>query len=440
MNYEEAIRYLLSFTDYEKLPGITYTAANYDLGRMEMLLQPMGNPHLGTKTVHIAGTKGKGSTAAMVSSILTAAGYKTGLYISPHLNSIRERARIDGKMISEEEFAALVTEIEPIASGINRNAEKGLLTTFEILTAVVFTYFKRNQVGFQVLEVGLGGRLDATNVARGDICIITSISLDHTEILGDTVEKIAVEKAGIIKDGSTVINFPQQDSVTAIIRNICKKKNAPLIQVGKDITWERTGGDNSAQLVRLKTKRDSYDIKLPLLGDFQMENTAAAVLAAEALAILGNKISPLDIVNGIAGVKWPGRMQVLKSKPLVIADGAHNAYSMRRALESIKKYFKFSKNVVILGTSVDKDIDGMARELAGFTTDIIVTRSTHPRSAPVAAIKKSFEKYGIQVRESADVPSALKQAISESQAGSLVLVTGSLFIVGEAINYFASPD
>jgi dihydrofolate synthase / folylpolyglutamate synthase len=440
MNYEEAIKYLLSFTDYEKLPGITYTAANYDLGRMEMLLQPLGNPHLGTKTVHLAGTKGKGSTAAMISGILTTAGYKTGLYTSPHLISIRERARIDGKMISEDEFAALVTTIEPIAAEINRNAEKGLLTTFEILTAAIFTYFKQNHVDFQVLEVGLGGRLDATNVARGDICIITSISLDHTEILGDNVEKIAVEKAGIIKDGSTVINFPQPESVTAIIRNTCKKKNAPLLQVGKDITWERIGGDNSAQLVRLKTNRDRYDIRLPLLGDFQMENAAAALLAAEALAKLGNKVSPQDIVQGIGRVEWPGRMQVLKSKPLVIADGAHNAYSMRRAIESIKKYFKFSKNVVILGTSVDKDIDGMVRELAGFTTDIIVTRSTHPRSAPVAAIKKYFEKYGFQVREADNVPSALAGAINEAKEQGLVLVTGSLFIVSEAINYFASPD
>lgn len=436
MNYEEAVKYLLSFTDYEKLPGITYTAANYDLGRMEMLLKPLEDPHLGTRMVHIAGTKGKGSTAAMISGILIKAGYKTGLYTSPHLLSIRERARINWEMIPEEEFASIVTEIEPIAAEINHKAEKGLLTTFEILTAMVFTWFKRNSVDFQVIEVGLGGRLDATNVARGDICIISSISLDHTEILGDTVEKIAVEKAGIIKKGSTVVNFPQAGSVTALIRNICEQKNALLLQVGTDIIWERTGGDERGQSVRLKSKAGTYDIKLPLLGDFQMENAAAAVLAAEAVVKQGSRISKRQVIDGIASVNWPGRMQLLKSRPLVIADGAHNAYSMHRAIESIKKYFNCRRVTVILGTSIDKDIDGMAKELSSFTTDIIVTRSTHPRSAPVDAIKNSLAKYGVNAKEAESVPVALQKVLSGAAENDLFLITGSLFIVGEAINYF----
>ncbi len=437
MNFEEAVRYIQSFTDYEKLPGITYTAANYDLTRMEMLLAPLGNPHLGTKTVHITGTKGKGSTAAMISSILAKAGYKTGLYTSPHLQTIRERARIDGVMISEAEFASIVAEIEPVATEINRKAEKGVLTTFEILTAAVFTWFKRNKVDFQVLEVGLGGRLDATNVAHGDICIITSISLDHTEILGNTVEKIAVEKAGIIKEGSIVVNFPQPEGVTAIIREACKRKNARILQAGKDITWKRTGGDFSGQSAVFKSHAGTYQIMLPLLGDFQLENAGAAIMAAEAIAGMGIKISGKQIIDGIASVDWPGRMQILKVKPLVIADGAHNAYSMRRAVESIRRYFSFSRVTVILGTSVDKDIDGIARELSSLIPKVVVTRSAHPRAATAAALEKSMEKYGVHAEEAANVAGALQKVLSEAAENDLVLVTGSLFIVGEAINYFA---
>src|SRR4030043_2399878 len=216
MDYKQAEDYILSFTDYEKMPGIAYTAANYDLRRMEKLLQPLGNPHLGTKTVHIAGTKGKGSTAAMIAKVLTTAGYKTGLFTSPHLHTLRERIRINDTMISEADFAALVTKLKPIVEKINNESVYGELTKFEILTAVVFAYFKDSQVDFQVLEVGLGGRLDATNVAKADVCVITSLSLDHTEILGDTVAKIAAEKAGIIKPGCIVVSAPQVDEAAKI--------------------------------------------------------------------------------------------------------------------------------------------------------------------------------------------------------------------------------
>jgi len=439
MNYEESINYLLSFTDYEKLPGIAYTAANYNLGRMEALLAPLGNPHLGTKTIHIAGTKGKGSTAAMVASVLDNAGYRTGLYTSPHLHIIRERARINGEMISEEDFASLVTEIEPVAAEINRKAESGQLTTFELLTAVVFTYFKRNRVDFQVLEAGMGGRLDATNVAKGDVCIITSISLDHTEILGDTVEKIAFEKAGIINPGSTVINFPQPQGVTGVIKSVCRDRNAVLIQVGRDIVWERSGGDIYFQSVKMVSRKETYFVKLPLPGDFQMENAAAAALTVETMAGMGYKITAENIINGINRVSWPGRMQILQEKPFIIADGAHNDYSMRRLVESIRKYFKSKNYLVILGTSVDKDIKGMAAELAGFADRIIVTRSTHPRAASSDKIRKAFAEYNLMVQVADDVPAAIALAQSEADNDDLILITGSLFIVGEAISYFNKP-
>ena len=210
MDYQAAADYILSFTDYEQIPGVLYTSANYDLRRMEEILGRIGAPHLGARTIHIAGTKGKGSTAAMIASILTTTGYRTGLFTSPHLHTLRERIRVDGELISEEELALLVSRFRAEIDAVAARAAYGQLTTFEILTALVFAYFSQREVDFQVLEVGLGGRLDATNVAQSEVCVITSISLDHVEVLGSTLAEIAIEKAGIIKPGCIVVSAPSR--------------------------------------------------------------------------------------------------------------------------------------------------------------------------------------------------------------------------------------
>jgi dihydrofolate synthase/folylpolyglutamate synthase len=435
MNYQQAEDYILSFTDYEKIPGIAYTSANYDLRRMEKLLQPLGNPHLGAKTVHIAGTKGKGSTAAMISQVLITSGHKTGLFTSPHLHTLRERVRINGTMISEADFAALVTKLKPIVEKVNDEAAYGELTTFEILTAVVFTYFKNNQVDFRVLEVGLGGRLDATNVAKADVCVITSLSLDHTEILGDTVSKIAAEKAGIIKPGCIVVSAPQVEEAVKVIEQACRQQQAKLIQVGKDITWHKTGGDLCQQILTVQSKTRDYNLTIPLLGDHQMENAATAVAALETLASIGTRISTQNIVQGFSQVSWPGRLQILSREPMVVTDGAHNAYSMRKLVESIKDYFPHKKCLVIFGTSCDKDIPGMARELKPLADNIIVTTSSHPRAASTSTSVKEFANLGIKVDIIENVAEALSKALAAAKKTELILVTGSLFVVAEAIDY-----
>jgi dihydrofolate synthase/folylpolyglutamate synthase len=435
MDYRQAVDYILSFTDYEKIPGIAYTSANYDLRRMEKLLQPLDNPHLGTKTVHIAGTKGKGSTAAMISQTLIAAGYKTGLFTSPHLHTLRERIRINGNMISEADFAALVTKLKPIVEKVNKEAAYGELTTFEILTAVVFAYFKKNDVDFQVLEVGLGGRLDATNIAKADVCVITSLSLDHTEILGDSVTKIAAEKSGIIKPGCIVVSSPQVEEAAKIIEQVCHQQKAKLIQVDKDITWQKTGGDLYQQTLTVKGKTGNYDLTIPLLGDYQLENAATAVAVLEALASLGAKISVQNISQGFSQVSWPGRLQILSRDPMVVVDGAHNAYSMRKLVESIKKYFHFNRCFVIFGTSCDKDIPGMAQELKSLSRNIAITSSSHPRAASISTLVEEFAKLGIEADVMGNVSEALSRALAAAQKTDLILVTGSLFVVAEAIDY-----
>jgi dihydrofolate synthase/folylpolyglutamate synthase len=436
MDYRQAEDYILSFTDYEKIPGIAYTSANYDLRRMDSLLQPLGNPHLGTRTVHIAGTKGKGSTAAMISQMLMSASYRTGLFTSPHLHTLRERIKINGNMISETDFAALVTEIRPIVEAINNQAAFGELTTFEILTAVVFTHFKRNSVDFQVVEVGLGGRLDATNVVRPDVCVITSLSLDHTEILGDTITKIAAEKAGIIKPGCVVVSSPQVAEATAIIEQVCHRQGAKLIQVGTDIIWYGTGRNLNQQTLIVKGKNGIYNLTTPLLGDYQMENAATAVAAIEELASSGVNISSHDISDGLSQVSWPGRFQILSREPLVVVDGAHNAYSMKRLVENIKEYFEYERCLVILGTSCDKDISGMAQELKELSHRIIITSSSHPRAASILVLAEKFSNLDIKPIVFKNVAEALFATLASAKKTDLILITGSLFVVGEAIAYF----
>jgi dihydrofolate synthase/folylpolyglutamate synthase len=435
MDYQQAEDYILSFTDYEKIPGIAYTSANYDLRRMEKLLQPLGNPHLETKTVHIAGTKGKGSTAAMIAQVLITAGYKTGLFTSPHLHTLTERIRINGTSISEADFAALVTQLKPIVEAVNREATYGELTTFEILTAAVFAYFKKSHVDFQVLEVGLGGRLDATNVVRADVCVITSLSLDHTEILGDSVAKIAAEKAGIIKPGCIVVSSPQGKEATEVIEARCRQQQTSLIQVGRDVSWNRTGGDLHQQFATVQGKIDKYDLTIPLLGDHQLENAATAVAALEALTHLGTKVSVQNMVQGFSQMDWPGRLQILSREPMVVVDGAHNAYSMRKLAKAIKEYFCYNRCFIIFGTSCDKDIPGMAQELKSLTKDIIITSSAHPRAAPASVSAKEFAKLGIEVKVAQNVSGALSQALVVAEKTDLILVTGSLFVVAEAIDH-----
>jgi dihydrofolate synthase/folylpolyglutamate synthase len=436
MDYRQAEDYLLSFTDYEKIPGIAYTAANYDLRRMDSLLQPLGNPHLSTRTVHIAGTKGKGSTAAMISQMLMSAGYRTGLFTSPHLHTMRERIKVNGNMISETDFAALVTEIKPIVESINRQAAFGELTTFEILTAVVFTHFKSNRVDFQVVEVGLGGRLDATNVVRPDVCVITSLSLDHTEILGDTVAKIAAEKAGIIKPGCVVVSAPQVADAAKVIQQVCRQQRVKLVQVGTDVTWHKTGGDLCSQTLTVKGKKGKYNLISPLLGDYQLENVAVAVTAIEELVSSGANISLQNISEGLSQVSWPGRFQVLSREPLVVVDGAHNAYSMKKLVENIKKCFKCQKCFVIFGTSCDKDISGMAKELKKLGCSIIITSSSHPRAASISSLAQTFKGVGMRPVVSDNVREALTKTLPSAEKTDLILITGSLFVVGEAIKFF----
>lgn len=435
MNYQAALEYILSFTDYERSPAALYSPANFDLRRMEELLERLGNPHLRARAVHVAGTKGKGSTAAMIASALGAAGYRTGLYTSPHLHTFRERINIAGKDIAEREFYTLVERLKPEVEAVNLGHAYGQLTTFEILTAMALTCFGEAKVDFQVLETGLGGRLDATNVVPAEVAVITSISLDHAEILGDSLDKIAGEKAGIIKPGSVVVISPQQEEAEMMIAEVCGEKRARLVAVGRDVTWQKIAADISGQSLRVRGLLDSYDLAIPLLGEHQLENAATAVAALEALASCGVTIPAESIVGGLAEVRWPGRLEILSHEPLFLVDGAHNADSARRLKEAIKQYFDFQRLVLIIGVSSDKDIAGIAGELAPLSTVAIATRSRHPRALAPSLLLEELLKHGAYTELTESVAAATRRALALAEPRDLICATGSLFIAAEAIEF-----
>ena len=430
MNYQAALGYILSFTDYEKLPAFLYTPANFDLRRMAELLQRAGNPHLTSPAIHVAGTKGKGSTAAMIASTLSAAGYRTGLYTSPHLHTFRERITIDGEMITEEEFSALTQRLQPEVDEVNRRHNYGELTTFEILTALAFAFFRERRVDFQVLEVGLGGRLDATNVVTPQLSVITSISLDHAAVLGDSLAEIAREKAGIIKPGTLVVSAPQPREAQGVIEEVCHQNRAGLIVVGRGVTWRKLTSDLAGQSFEVKGKAGSYQLTIPLLGGHQLENASTAVAALEALGIGAD-----DIARGLAQVRWPGRLEILRHEPLFLVDGAHNADSARRLREAIGEYLTFDRLILIAGASSDKDIAGIVGELAPLSSLIIVTRSRHPRALAPALLLEELERQGAKGEMAESVSSAVERALAIAKPGDLICATGSLFVAAEAREY-----
>ena len=431
MDYPRALQYVLSFADYERASTSRVKYRDFNLKRVREMLRRLGNPHLVYPSVHIAGTKGKGSTVAMVASILTTAGYKTGQYTSPHLHTVRERIAMDGEPISERDFAQRVTEVRQVVDMVNADPVLGPVTVFEVLTVLAFLHFRRAGAHIAVVEVGLGGRLDATNVLTPRLCAITNISLDHTEVLGDTLAKIAEEKAGIIKPGVPVVVSAQQPEALEAIVRIAQAKGAPLVNAGRDTSIELLSKDITGQELSITTVKQTYRVRLPLLGDFQRENAATAIAICETLAGLGATITPEAIVRGLSRVKWPARVEVVAQEPLVIVDGAHNPYSIARLRESLQHDFTYANAHLIFGVNRTKDLGGMVAALKGLPGDVIATASQHPKAVPAQEVAQALASGGILAITKPDTAAALAYAKSRYRKGDLIIATGSLFIAGE---------
>lgn len=470
MQYQEAIARLLSLVDHERsIPVLPRQKRIYDLRSVQRLLSRLGNPHRRPGIVHVAGTKGKGSTAAMIESILRASGRSTGFYSSPHLHSFCERIRRDGNPVSQSRFAALTSTIWPYHLGNSPDPDAGPSTLFEYLTAMAFQCFAEDQVDFSVIEVGLGGRLDATNVVTPDVSVITPVSLDHTAILGDTISQIAAEKAGIIKPGVPVVVAPQSPDALAAIQSAAVSQSAPLITVpGPESssrpsahptlhptarteppglltrhsgvsrnppTWRINALSPAGQELTIQTGHDTYHLRLPLLGDFQCANAAVAVTAAETLDTVGHSIPHDAIVAGLSTVRWPARLEVLSHSPLIVADGAHNDHSVATVLATLQDSLPHRRLIVVAGFSRDKRVSAMVRLLSPRIHRIIATRSRHPRSMPPSEIADEFRAHHCNPNRLATVntvTAAIDSATANADANDLILVTGSLFIAAEA--------
>lgn len=430
MNYHQALRYLYGLVDYEKRRIERYSAEEFRLERVAEFLEALGAPQRRYPTIHIAGTKGKGSVSAMLASIAQAAGLKVGLYTSPHLHTYRERIQINGEPIGRADMAALVTEIQPIIETIQD------LTIFEVTTALGFLYFARQQVDLAVIEVGLGGRLDATNVITPLVSVITSLSLDHTYLLGNTLAEIAREKGGIIKPGVPVVTSPQRPEALAMLEAIAEERRSPLTAVGREWVWEPVTRTQAGQTLTIHPTTGTAALagtyQLSLLGDFQQENATTAVATLDALQQQGQTwITTEAIRAGLARVQWPGRMEILRHTPLLLVDCAHNPYSAQTLVHSLEQWFPGKHWVLIFGSSGDKDIRGMLTALLPIADHVIVTRSYHPRAATPYELADLCAELGKGAEIAINPERALEQACPHLQPGTGVLATGSIFLVAD---------
>ena len=433
LDYQESISRLLALVDHERNAATgPRQKAIYDLARMEALLERLGNPQNAIPAIHIAGTKGKGSTAALCDSALHAAGLKTGFYSSPHIHTFRERIRRDTEPLAKEKFATLVDGLWPVHEELKANPEIGPLTLFEYLTGMAFQCFAEDRVDVQTIEVGLGGNLDATNVVDAGVCVITSISLDHTAILGDSIGEIATDKAGIIKPGATVVIAPQAPEALSPVLTACEANEAATILVGRDVTWEEAGSGIDGQRFIIRGLSGEYELETPLLGEHQLENAAAAVAALEAIASQGISVPYQAMQKGFKAVNWPCRMEVLSHAPLLVADGAHNVYSIESLLKSLPKYLEYDRLIIVAGFSRDKNVDGMAEVLASRADAVIATASRHPRSLTPDQVAGLFTGAGKAVEQAESPALAVQTALESASESDLVLVTGSLFVTAEA--------
>jgi len=440
MTYQEAVDFLMTFWDLEKQTGLKYNEPEYDLKGFRAFLAELGNPQSSFKSILITGTKGKGSTAALVESALRAHGLTTGLYTSPHLVSFCERIRYNGKNILEKDFAQRVEWLMPFLEkrrpviGGNKLEQA---TVFEILTAMAFLYFQEMGVEWAVLEVGMGGRLDCTNTVNPRVSGITNISLDHTEVLGHTLTEIAREKAGIIRQDGLVVTAPQSTEASKVIFQASQNLNSRLFQVGKDLGFrivEQTGHEVSIDLAGTFGKMTNLTVGLA--GDFQAENAATAFGILRSLQYRNLTIPDEPIRQGFKSVNWPGRFQVVSQKPLIILDGAHNDYSAYRLKKAAENIYPERTRILVLGISANKDIAGIVSNLCRDTKAVIITRAKHSRAAAPEVIKRELQQLGIAAIETDSLATAMERAQQLATDDDLILVTGSLFLVGEALELF----
>jgi len=433
------MRFLASLTDHERLRIVRYNTQNFDLNRMRTLLRKLGDPQEQFKSVHIAGTKGKGSTCAMVAAMLQANGLKVGLYTSPHLVDVRERIQINGQMISHGDFARLTKLVEPIVA-----RSRPMPTYFDVITGIAFKYFAEEEVDIAVVETGLGGRLDSTNVLKPEVTAITSISKDHMQQLGHTLPKIAEEKAGIFKRGVPALTVVQDPQVEAVLARVAQEKGTALEVVGKQIEFsyrfEATRMAGPQNRVCLFTPNSRFEhLSVPLLGEHQALNCGLALAIIDRLKARGFAISDAKAMEGLARTTLPGRMEIISTNPRILVDGAHNAASIDALMKAIGQHVPYDSMVVIFACCGDKDIAGMLDRISSGADKVIFTKVNSVRTAdPEELAARYVELYGKMAQVAPNLQEALAIANRAVTKEDLICITGSFFLVGEAKRLLAS--
>lgn len=436
-SYGQALEFLFQAIDYEKLTKYKYDIPGFNLDRVERLLSQVGSPHKGLAAVHVAGTKGKGSTATMIARFLSGAGLKVGLFTSPHLVHLEERIRVNGEMIEKDDVRRLLGRLRP---HIEKDRQKNPLlapTFFEILTALALMYFRDVGVDWAVLEVGMGGRLDATNVVWPRVSVITAVGFDHTDKLGNTLGRIAGEKAGIIKKGVPVVSSPQHPEALESIEKKCSEKGSPLYLVGRDI--EVLGLEALALdglMCSIKTwKRVYNDMRLPLLGNHQAENLATAIAAMEVLAEdKGFSWDDTLAREALQGLRCPARIEVISKRPLVILDAAHNVSSVHALVDTLKKVMEFDRLILVLGMSIDKDLEGIFREIVPLAHKVVLTAADMPRAVPPRLLAERIGAYLGEDKKAVAVDNprqALERARKLARPEDCICITGSFYLAGK---------
>ena len=432
--YRSALKYLNSSVNYERQSPKFLGATTFTLGRIQRLLAALGNPHRTIKTVHIVGTKGKGSTLAMLSSMLQGCGFKVGAFTSPHILDVRERITVNGSVASEARFARLMKQV----AAASRKPKVGEPTYFELLTAVAFLHFAELKVDIALIEAGLGGRLDSTNVIKPEVVGMTSISLDHTLLLGSTLAAIAKEKSGTFKRGVPVISSPQREDVERVLRNAASNVDTEIRMTGKEIAYScrfessRSLGPHSRICITTPTSRYEH-VHAPLLGDHQAINCALALGILDVLKERGFEIDDQKAIDGLATVTLPGRMEMITDEPRIMVDGAHNAASIDATMRAIGQNIPYDSMVIIFGCQKDKDITGMLKYIRLGADKVIFTRTGSPRSADPTDLAAEFSEMSSKMCQVAEtLEDALSIANRAVTRDDLICITGSFYLVGRA--------
>ncbi len=420
MDFAEALQYMQDLTKF---------GFNLGLERITELLNRLGNPHREIKAVHIGGSNGKGSVSAMLGAILQAGGHRVGAFCSPHLHSYTERYRINGQNISEAEMAALITELKPHLEAMTVAGFEHP-TEFEVSTAIAFCYFQRQKVDYLILEVGMGGLIDSTNVINPLLSVITNIAMDHMDYLGNTIAEIAAVKAGIIKPGRPLVTACTGEAL-AVMQKTAQEKSSPLYLVGRDLQWQEVEWSLQTQKIQVQGLKGKYVIDIPLKGRYQQVNAATAVLAAEVLGM-----EPAVIAAGIAKASWPARMEIMQTNPLVLIDGAHNVAGAEVLAQALQDYSEGRKIIMVLGMLGDKEREKVVKILAPEAEQIIVTRPNNYRAGDWTRLAEEAAKYQPKVEKIENVTQAVQRALAIAQPEDFVCITGSLYMVAEAREYF----